>query len=493
VSRSSQNTAIVWLRRDLRLRANPALAHACEQHERVIVVFILDDAGEADWAPGNASRAWLNRSLKSLHADLRQRHNALILRRGDSREQLQQLVTECQAVAVYWNRRYEPAVRERDAAIKTWLTDEQGLQVKSFNASLWWEPWEISTGQGKPYRVFTPMWKNMLENWRDPQTDALPQPFPALPDAPASLALDEFQLLPEQCGEPAWDEAFFKPQQHAPYASWQPGEQGAWRRLGEFTDAALAQYKAQRDIPSVAGTSMLSPHLAWGEISTAQLVRELCPDGQPPGAAMVNSFVRELAWREFSWHLLYHFPHMPEQPLQQPFADFPWRADCAHDLRRWQRGQTGIPIVDAGMRQLWQHGWMHNRVRMLVASFLTKNLLISWQSGEHWFWDTLVDADLGNNSQGWQWTAGCGADAAPYFRVFNPVTQGQRFDPDGDYVRCFVPELSELPKQYIHAPWTASADTLQQAGIELDRDYPAPMVDLKRSRERALEAWQQIR
>ena len=488
---NDHSTAVVWLRRDLRLRANPALVHACRQHDRVIVVFILDAAGEADRAPGAASRAWLYRSLQSLHADLRQRHNTLILRCGDSRQQLQQLIKDSSASAVYWNRRYEPAVCERDAAIKTWLSDQPGITAQSFNASLWWEPWEISTGQGKPYRVFTPMWKNMLENWRAPQPEALPKPFPALPDAPTSLSLDELALLPGQRGEPDWEKGFFQ-HDHSIYTAWQPGEQGAWQRLHDFTDAALANYKAQRDIPSVAGTSMLSPHLAWGEISTAQLVCELCPDGQPPGDAMSNSFVRELAWREFSWHLLYHFPQLPEQPLQPQFADFPWRED-ARDLQRWQRGATGIPIIDAGMRQLWQHGWMHNRVRMLVASFLTKNLLLPWQAGERWFWDTLVDADLGNNCQGWQWTAGCGADAAPYFRVFNPVTQGQRFDPDGDYVRCFVPELAALPKQYMHAPWTASADILQQAGVELGKNYPAPMVDLQRSRERALQAWQQIR
>ncbi|MBU1188129.1 MAG: DNA photolyase family protein [Gammaproteobacteria bacterium] len=492
MSATQRDTAIVWLRRDLRLRGNPALAHACSQHQRVVVVFILDAAGEGDRSPGAASLAWLHRSLQALDADLRQRHSALILRRGDSHAQLQRLIDDCQATAVYWNRRYEPAVRERDAAIKQWLSDIPGLQVQSFNASLWWEPWEISTGQGKPYRVFTPMWKNMLENWRAPRPEALPQPFPALTDAPASLTLDELALRPQQRGEPAWDDGFFHARQTAPYTLWQPGEQGAWQRLREFGDGALHDYKARRDVPASAGTSMLSPHLAWGEISTPQLVSELCPDGQPPADAMINSFVRELAWREFSWHLLYHFPHLPEQPLQPKFTDFPWREDDSA-LQRWQRGETGIPIVDAGMRQLWQHGWMHNRVRMLVASFLTKNLLLPWQAGERWFWDTLVDADLANNSQGWQWTAGCGADAAPYFRVFNPVTQGQRFDPDGDYVRCFVPALARLPKQYIHAPWSASADTLRQAGIEPGRDYPMPMVDLQRSRERALQAWQQIR
>jgi len=493
VADNDHSAAVVWLRRDLRLRANPALAYACQQHQRVVVAFILDDAGEGDRAAGAAGRAWLYHSLQSLRADLRQRHNELVLRCGDSREQLQQLIVACKAVAVYWNRRYEPAVRERDAMIKSWLIDELGITAKSFNASLWWEPWEISTGQGKPYRVFTPMWKNMLENWRDPQPQALPQPFPALPEPPDSLPLDALELLPQQRAEPDWAQGFFRADAEPLYAPWQPGEQGAWQRLHEFVDTALAQYKTKRDIPAVAGTSMLSPHLAWGEISSAQIVRELCPDGQPPADAMTSSFVRELGWREFSWHLLYHFPHMPDAPLQTKFADFPWREDMQPDLQRWQRGNTGVPIVDAGMRQLWQHGWMHNRVRMLVASFLSKNLLIAWQHGERWFWDKLVDADLGNNTQGWQWTAGCGADAAPFFRVFNPVTQGQRFDPDGDYVRHFVPELSALPQQYIHAPWTASADTLQQAGVALESNYPAPMVDLQTTRARALEAWQQIR
>ncbi len=488
----ARTTAIVWLRRDLRLRANPALAHACRQHQRLVLVYILDDAGEGDWPPGAASRTWLHHSLQALHAQLQQHRQALILRRGDSLAELQQLIRASQATAVYWNRRYEPAVRERDAAIKLQL-GAAGVQVKSFNAGLWWEPWEIGTGQGKPYRVFTPMWQNMLNHWRCVQPEDMPQPLPQLPEqTPSSRSLDELGLLPQQAGEPAWERRFFVPDEMSLHPHWRPGEQGAWQRLREFTNARLPHYPVQRDRPALTGTSMLSPHLAWGEISTIQLLHELCPDGEPPADAMVNGFVRELAWREFAWHLLYHFPQLPEQPLQPKFANFRWRVD-EPALRRWQHGQTGIPIIDAGMRQLWQHGWMHNRVRMLVASFLTKHLLISWQTGQRWFWNTLLDADLANNSQGWQWCAGCGTDAAPYFRIFNPVTQAQRFDPEGVYVRRFVPELAALPNQKIHAPWTAGADILQRAGVVLGKTYPLPLVDLGHGRERALQAWRNMR
>lgn len=481
------------MRRDLRLADNPALSHACARHAQVIPVYILDDPGAAPWSPGAASRSWLYRSLQSLQADLRQRHSQLILRQGNSREQLQQLLHSSGATAVYWNRCYEPALRERDAAIEQWL-QSTSITCKTFNASLWWEPWEISTTQQQPYRVFTPMWKHMLNHWRDPQLDGLPEPFPALLDAPASVPLDELKLLPQQRSEPRWDEAFYQSDgSDSSGAHWQPGETGAWHAFERFFEQALQQYQHDRDIPALTGTSKLSPHLQFGEISSAQIIRQLCPDGQPPTDKMINSFIRELAWREFSWHLLYHFPDLPEQPLQPQFANFPWRTEYQSDLARWQQGKTGIPIIDAGMRQLWQHGWMHNRVRMLVASLLTKNLLIPWQHGARWFWETLVDADLGNNSQGWQWTAGCGVDAAPFFRIFNPVTQGRRFDPKGDYVRRFVPELARLTDQQIHAPWAVDKTTLRQSGVVLGENYPQPLVDLQGSRQRALEAWQQMR
>ncbi len=479
------STAIVWLRQDLRLADNPALAFACEHFEQVIPVYIWDPDGEGDWPPGGASRWWLHHSLEALDKSLRKRHSRLIIRNGDSQTELAELIKTSQADAVCWNRRYEPAVRQRDAAIKTWLQDELKLICRSFNSALWWEPWEIKTGQGDPYRVFTPMWKKMLAEWRYPQVPAIPQPFPAMQEAPRSVPLDKLALLPRL----DWDQQF--------YQHWSPGEQGAWDALDVFRDRAINDYLDNRNLPAQPDTSRLSPHLHFGEISTRQIVRQLCPDGEPPVDQQVSGFIRELAWREFSWHLLYNYPRIPAQPLQEKFSDFPWRdgrtREYQHDLRAWQQGMTGIPMVDAGMRELWATGWMHNRVRMIVASFLTKNLLIPWQAGEQWFWDTLVDADLGNNSQGWQWTAGSGADAAPYFRIFNPVSQGEKFDPEGEYVRHWIPELAELKGKRIHSPWQIEQSLLQELGIELGETYPWPVVDLKASRERALNAYQQIR
>lgn len=478
-------TAIVWLRQDLRLADNPALVYACEHYDQVIPVYIWDPDGEGEWAPGGASRWWLHHSLKALDTSLRKRHSQLIVRMGDSRDELRKLIKTCKAEAVFWNRRYEPAIRERDADIKSWLKDELELECKSFNASLWWEPWEIETGQGGPYRVFTPMWKKMLAEWRYPDIPAIPQPFPSLDNPPKSIALDKLKLLPSL----DWDEQF--------YDHWTPGEQGAWDSFETFRDDALDNYLDNRNLPAQPDTSRLSPHLHHGEISTRQIVRQLCPDGEPPVDDQISGYIRELAWREFSWHLLYHYPKIPERALQEKFLDFPWldgrTKEYKNHLQAWQKGQTGIPMVDAGMRELWATGWMHNRVRMIVASFLTKNLLIPWQEGEAWFWDTLVDADLGNNSQGWQWTAGCGADAAPYFRIFNPVSQGEKFDPDGEYVRHWIPELAEIKDKKIHSPWEIDAAKLKDLGIELGNDYPEPIVDLKVTRERALAAYQEIR
>lgn len=482
---TGENTAIVWLRQDLRLADNPALAHACENFEHVIPVYIWDPDGEGDWPPGGASRWWLHHSLEALDKSLRKRHSRLILRAGDSQAELQKLIKTSKARAVFWNRRYEPVVRKRDADIKSWLKDELNLECRSFNSALWWEPWELETGQGNPYRVFTPMWKRMLNDWRYPDIPATPQPFPAMDKAPASVALDKLKLLPKL----DWDAAF--------YDHWQPGEDGAWAQLDTFTERAMANYLDNRNLPAEPDTSRLSPHLHFGEISTRQIVRQLCPDGEPPIDEQISGFIRELAWREFSWHLLFHYPHIPNKPLQEKFAGFPWRdartKDYKAGLKAWQQGMTGIPMVDAGMRELWVTGWMHNRVRMLVASFLTKNLLIPWQAGEAWFWDTLVDADLGNNSQGWQWTAGCGADAAPYFRIFNPVTQGERFDPDGEYIRRWIPELDAIKGKAIHSPWAIDRSILKELGIELGKTYPKPLVDLKKTRQRALDAYQEVR
>ena len=471
-------TAIVWFRRDLRLADNPALQQALEQHQRVLPLYIHAPDEEAPWPPGGASRWWLHHSLAALAADLARAGAPLLIRQGPSLPRLRELVKATGATAVYWNRLYEPAPIARDQAIKQALRDD-GLTVESGNAALLVEPWQLKTGNGDPYRVFTPFWR--AAGARLPQQVPLPAPRRIRPveSAPGGVALAELELLPRI----PWDGGLRQ--------GWTPGEAGAWSLLQRYCEEAAAHYKEERDLPALDATSRLSPHLHFGEISPRQIVarlRRLAAEDAGAGViANADHYIRELGWREFSHHLLYHYPHTPLQPLSRRFAAFPWRKpqDYAADLRAWQRGRTGVPMVDAGMRQLWHSGWMHNRVRMIVASFLTKNLLIPWQEGARWFWDTLVDADLANNTQGWQWTAGCGADAAPYFRVFNPVLQSGKFDGRGIYLRRWLPELAKLPDDALHAPWLAK--------IAAPAPYDRPLVDLAGSRERALQAYADVK
>ena len=467
------STAIVWFRRDLRLADNPALDHARRAHAAVVPVFIWDPDAEGPWPPGSASRWWLHHSLAHLDERLRQRGSRLIIARGDTAAELSRIRQETGAEAVYWNRLYDPTLVERDKGLKRSLIDA-GLSVQSFAGSLLFEPWHLLKADDSPYLVFTPFWKQMQKRWTPTSAAPEPRELAAPASWPADLALAELDLLPTL----DWASGF--------HERWTPGELAARRRLDRFVEQAVSHYDSGRDRPDRHGTSRLSPHLHFGELSPGQVVRALDEAGELPQGQGRWSFLREIAWREFSVHLLFHFPTLPEQPLKDQFSDFPWREpeDYADDLRAWQQGRTGIPMVDAGMRELWQSGWMHNRVRMIVASFLTKNLLIPWQEGAKWFWDTLVDADLANNSAGWQWTAGSGADAAPYFRVFNPVLQGEKFDPDGAYVRRWVPELDRRASRRLHQPLEAS---------EPDLDYPPPIVDLKGSRARALAAYDDIR
>ncbi len=458
-------TTIVWFRRDLRLGDHPALAAALRRGGAVLPVYVHAPEEEGAWAPGAASRAWLHFSLKALAAALAERGSRLILRRGASLETLLSVIEESGADAVYWCRRYEPAAIARDRRLKAALRS-RGIAAESFNGALLCEPWTILTGEGRPYRVFTPFWRTAAGHLPVDPPLPVPRDLPAPPRWPASLPLGELGLLPR----PRWDRPFWR--------LWQPGEAGASERLREFLAEGLAGYRSDRDRPDRPGTSRLSPHLAHGEISPRQILAAL--RASPLAATPSGSkFLAELGWREFSYHLLYHFPHAPETNLNPRFDQFPWTAPDPQRLAAWQRGETGVPIVDAGMRELWQTGWMHNRVRMLVASFLTKNLRIHWLEGARWFWDTLLDADLANNTQGWQWTAGTGADAAPYVRIFNPVLQGRRFDPEGHYVRRFVPELGALSAEAIHAPW-------ELGGVD---GYPPPMVDLAESRRQALAAF----
>jgi deoxyribodipyrimidine photo-lyase len=478
-----KSIALVWFRQDLRLADNPALRHAIDEHERVIPIYI-HDTGTGHGRPGAASDWWLHHSLEALDADLRERGSRVILRRGDPRQVLAGLVEETGARSVFWNRCYEPAAVRRDSAIKNALS-EAGVDVSGHNASLLFEPWALKTADGGPYRVFSPFWRACLKEGLDRSLCAKPREVPGPARWPLSQKLQQLELLPEL----DWDAAF--------YGHWTPGEQGANERLRAFLQGGLTCYPKGRDHPGRACTSRLSPHLHFGEIGPRQavkLVQDFVEDhARAPTVKAAEAFLREIGWREFAYHLLFHFPHTTERPLNERFADFPWRHDYGRDLNAWRQGRTGIPIVDAGMRELWSIGWMHNRVRMIVGSLLVKNLLIPWQEGERWFWDTLVDADLASNTLGWQWVAGCGADAAPFFRVFNPVLQGEKFDADGEYVRRWVPELRDLPDKFLHKPWDATQDVLSKAGVTLGETYPKPIVDLKASRERALEAFERVR
>ncbi|NNJ98111.1 MAG: deoxyribodipyrimidine photo-lyase [Gammaproteobacteria bacterium] len=479
------NPAIVWFRQDLRLSNNPALAAALDKHERVIPVFVHEQADTAAWQHGAASCWWLHHSLKALSSSLRKLGSQLIIRSGsDSQSLLDELIAQTKATHVYWNRLYEPRHIERDKSIKQALRD-RGLEVCSFNGNLLFEPWQISKNDGGPFRVFTPFWKACVKSGLPGHPDDAPENMPAVSSRVKSARLESLGLLPKI----RWDLNFSD--------QWQPGETGAHQRLDTFLDHAVARYQDDRNRPDIDGTSMMSAHLHFGEISPQQIIEKtnqaIDINKQQGIVANAESFVREIGWREFAYHLLYHFPHTVDRPLYEHFEDFPWKKNYSANLRAWQQGQTGIPLVDAGMRQLWHTGWMHNRVRMIVASLLTKNLLIPWQQGTRWFWDTLVDADLASNTLGWQWTAGCGADAAPYFRIFNPVTQAQKFDPCGAYIRQWIPEIAALPDKYLSQPWAAPAALLDDHNIKLGNDYPAPIVDLKATRERALERYQTIK
>lgn len=473
--------ALVWIRRDLRLADNPALRAALEAGHAPIFVYVHAPQEEGDWAPGAASRAWLGRSLLAFESRLVEHGASLVVLEAASDDALASLAARVGAVAVYWNRCYEPASIARDKQVKMRLRDE-GLEASSFNGALLVEPWQVHTGEGGPYRVFTPFWRKASGLLADPARWTPPARLPALPDAISGhehgpRAIEALGLGPRL----DWDAGFWK--------RFEPGEAGAVELLDAFIEGAAGSYLEQRNLPDRAGTSRLSPHLHFGEIAPWRIVDALRRAGFPKGAQpQVDGYIRELGWREFSHHLLFHYPDTATGNLNPRFNDFDWSDAKEHAaaLEAWQQGRTGVPIVDAGMRELWQTGWMHNRVRMIVASFLTKNLRLHWQHGARWFWDTLVDADLANNTQGWQWTAGTGADAAPYFRIFNPVTQAARFDTRGTYIRRWCPELADLPDKALYAPWEHEDERKLHAP-----SWPAqPVVDLKASREKALAAYQ---
>lgn len=464
---------IVWFRQDLRLEDNPALTAAAKLGE-VIPVYIHAEKEEGEWTLGGASKWWLHHSLENLVEDFQKHGINLVIRQGNSLETLKTLAKETGAEAIVWNRRYEPASIERDSHIKSVLSDA-GIKVQSFNANLLFEPWTIHNKQKKPFQVFTPFWKHLLT--LPSPTEPLPVPKLTGSASVKSDSLKSLELLPKI----HWDAGINK--------VWKPGTKQARQVLANFLKAPILEYAEERDRPDHNGISYLSPYLHFGEISPRMIWHEALKNYS---FSEIEPYLRQLGWREFAHHLLFHFSDTPTKPLRKDFSAFPWKEDPAH-LKAWQKGLTGYPIVDAGMRQLWVTGWMHNRVRMVVGSFLVKDLLINWLEGARWFWDTLVDADLANNTMGWQWVGGCGADAAPYFRIFNPMTQGEKFDPEGNYVRKWVPELAALPNEWIQRPWEAPPEILRQAGITLGKEYPKPIVDHKKARDKALAAFQEIR
>jgi deoxyribodipyrimidine photo-lyase len=464
----ADRSVLVWLRNDLRIADNPALLAAMASGRPVLATYIHETDAELR-QPGGAATWWLHKSLQSLATSLHGLGIELRVVEGYASRQIGELVQAEAIGALYWNRRYDEAGRTTDAQIKAeWRG--RGVDVHSFNAGLLVEPWELSSTQNKPYAVFTPFWNALRQKGVAP-----PGPAPAPRPARANPPTGEIGYR-----APAWT------QKLEPF--WQVGEAAAAERLVAFLET-IAGYDTRRDFPAEAATSRLSPHLRFGEIGPRQVWHAALSQvhRHPAGQAAITKFLSELAWRDFNYHQLYHRADISEAPMQPHFAAMPWRHDAAA-FAAWREGRTGYPIIDAGMRELWQTGYMHNRVRMLTASFLTKNLLLDWRLGERWFWDCLVDADPASNPGNWQWVSGAGLDAAPWFRIFNPVLQGERFDPVGSYVRRWLPELAGLPDKWLHRPFEAPAKVLEASGVSLGNSYPHRIVDLSASRQRALDA-----
>ena len=484
-SAEAARPVIVWLRDDLRMADNPALSAAAASGRPLVPLFILDEGTAGLRRLGGAARWWLHHSLAALDASLRALESGplhgirLCLRRGGAAQVLRELIDASGAARVLCNRTYDPELDALDTALAKQLA-RSGVEFDSLPGALLAEPGALVSGNGGPLRVFSAFWARLSAV---EVAAALPAPrmLTGIADPPRSERLEDWQLLPGI----GWDAGFA--------SVWTPGERGARSRLRAFLDRRYEGYRAARDVPALEGTSRLSPHLRFGEISARQIWRAVLRSGDGGRAELTGSgFLRELGWREFARYTLHHFPSLPQRPLRREFEAFGWRDDAA-GFDAWCRGRTGYPIVDAGMRELWHTGWMHNRVRMIVGSFLVKDLLVPWQRGEAWFWDTLVDADRASNALNWQWVSGCGVDAAPYFRIFNPLAQSQRFDPEGDYLRRWVAELRALPAAAIHAPWAAAPEILARAGIRLGETYPRPIVEHDVARKRALARFEALR
>lgn len=470
---------IVLFQRDLRLADNPAFHAACERG-KIVPVFVLRDHNEK-WPMGSASQWWLHHSLTALNHHLNEFDARLLTyQHQDTASAIKALSKHVNADAVFWNRRYAPDEIIADTQLKQELK-VAGLTVKSFNGSLLNEPWTILNKQELPYKVFTPYWRECCR--QSNISDALPIPTSiTMPSGDISGdSLEKFNLLPTT---PDWSTGI--------KARWEPGEKSAAKKWQLFLENSINQYEDARNIPSISGTSYLSPHLAFGEISPRQIWHDVMSEQVFQKSKNLDRYLSEIGWREFSYYQLYHFPHILESSFNIKFDHFPWLENPSA-LKAWQRGMTGYPIVDAGMRELWHTGYMHNRVRMIVASFLCKDLLIHWQEGAKWFWDTLVDADIASNTASWQWTAGCGADAAPFFRIFNPMTQGEKFDGEGIYTRKWIPELASMPNKYLQKPWEAPKDVMQSINMTLGKDYPLPIVDHKIARVDALERFKTLK
>lgn len=474
---------IVWFRNDLRLEDNAALALAIKRGLPVIPLYIFAPEEESPWSPGGAARWWQHHAIRDLDGQLRARGSRLIVRcPGEGQESLdvlQELAREAGVEAVFWNRCYEPAIIQRDAVIKKALC-RQGLHVESANSAMLFEPHEIENKSGKPFQVFTPMWRH-YRTLKMPGVVKTPlHSLVSSKEWPKTESIESLKLLPRS----PWDKGLTD--------HWgNPSRKICRGHLRKFIQSRAEEYPSQRDLPAEPGTAQLSAYLHFGQVGPREVWRDFA-EASNFSENFSTGIMRQLIWREFAHHLLFHFPHSPLKPLRPEYELFPWEPE-ERFLNAWKRGETGFPIVDAGMRQLWQTGWMHNRVRMIVGSFLVKHLLQPWQDGAQWFWDTLVDADLANNTMGWQWISGCGADAAPYFRIFNPIMQGEKFDPKGAYVRHYLPELEKLPNAFVHKPWEMGELGLKECGVVLGRDYPEPIIAHPNGRKRALDAFAELK
>ena len=465
--------SVHWFRQDLRLSDNPSLNYLSTKHKNIIGIFIFDEVN-CDRKLGSASKIWLHHSLKNLNQQLNQN---LLFYNGDPKKVFEELLQKFKVSEVSWNRCYEPWRVERDKLIKNFLAKK--VEVKTFNSSLLWEPWEVLKSDGTPYKIFTPFYQRGCLNQRPPRKPISKKLF-FLNHQIKSSKLDDLNLLKNE----KWENKITN--------YWEIGESYAKKQINNFFEKGLANYSEGRNFPNKENVSKISPYLHWGEISVNTIWYKMDDLKKDVEKKNIEIFKSELGWREFFYNLMFHFPNIQNQNLQKKFDKFPWQSNDKF-LTLWKKGLTGYPIVDAGMRELWQTGYMHNRVRMITGSFLVKNLLLHWHNGEKWFWDCLFDADYASNSASWQWVAGTGTDAAPYFRIFNPITQGKKFDPNGEYIKKFIPELKNIPHKYLHSPWECPQEFLNDINQKYGKDYPFPIVDIKLSREKALEAFSSLK